>query len=159
MTWTGKPLPQADLAAFMRRIHSELDRRRGAGDEMATRSAVRAHPVCRYIIDHFLGADWYSRNSSLQSSPSSYFHPAFDGPDPDTQTAWAYTARMFALAECLFNMQAVENVANPINALQDDDQMESAVAELLFGMMLFQEGVAFRYLQPSREQGVKTPDI
>jgi hypothetical protein len=134
----------------------EAERRKAAGDPVAQEPALLTHAAARKLIAHFVGEDWFLRHAMPDGPPEGYFFPRFTGANGG---APEYTARIFNLAECLFNLQGVENVHQPIADLQNAPQIESALAELQFGMILRQDGVSFRYLVPSRERGVPTPDL
>src|ERR1039458_4173203 len=69
-------------------------------------SALFTHALQRSIIVHFLGSKWFDDHANLQSPVSSYLHPRFG----EDGLAEVYSARLWNLAEMLFNLQGVENV-------------------------------------------------
>jgi hypothetical protein len=144
------------LTSWIRDVLAEAERRRIAGDPVAQRPALATQHICRGIVTHFLGDDWFDRNALLKSRPGSYFYPRFEGEDGG---AAEYTARLFNLAECLFHLQHIENFKYPVQGLMAEDHIESHIAELQIGMILLQEDVNFRYLAPSTIPKVKTPDV
>lgn len=154
--WPGQPLDWAEYCAWFQAAREVAEQRKAAGDPVAQEPALLTHAAARKLIAHFVGEEWFPRHAMPDGSPDGYFFPRFTGTNggaPD------YTARIFNLAECFFNLQRIENVSHPIADLQNEPQIESALAELQFGMILRQDGVPFRYLAPSTEAGVSTPDL
>ncbi|HEY1561735.1 MAG TPA: hypothetical protein VGF71_12740 [Caulobacteraceae bacterium] len=154
--WSGAHLNWPDLSGWIRAALAEVDRRKAAGEPVSDRPALVSIAVCRWIIAHFLGEDWFVRNAMPDGRVTSFLFPVFDG---DKGTAPTYTMRIFNLAECLFHIQYIRNSICPIRALADEEQMESAIAELQIGSLLFQQAIPFRYLEPNTAPGVRTADI
>jgi hypothetical protein len=156
--WDGERLTWPDLHSWILEIYGRIDERRAAGTwNDSNEPAFSSHLFAKSIISHFLGVDWFDIHAMPESDPKSHFHPRFDGRDG---AASGYTARVFNLAECLFNLQTVENFAHPLQGLTTDrDNMEAYLAELQIGMILLQESIRFRYLSPNNTPGVRTPDL
>jgi len=154
--WSNEPLNWGDWCAWCKEAKKEADRRKAAGDPIAQKPALFTHAATRKLITHYVGEDWFMRYAMPDGRANSYFLPKFTGADGE---AADYTARVFNLAECFFNLQDVENFALPVRDLQNEPQIESALAELQIGMILHQDGIPFRYLEPSTVSGVKTPDL
>jgi hypothetical protein len=138
--WDGAPLAEAELLDWIRAAN---------GVKPRPSPALLSHVTCRWIISHFLGEEWFPRYAGVDSPASSYFHPHFR---QDTGKAAEYTARLFSLAECLFNLQRVRCFHACIDNLVKA-QIESAVAELQIGMMLFQDRIEFQYIDPRTTLG------
>lgn len=153
--WSGEHLNWPPLASYIRGVHRRTEELKAAGYPAAQEPALPTHAVVRTMIAHFLGDEWFERNV-IKARPGAYFYPNFE--EVGAKAA-VYTSRIFNLAECLFSLQYTENFRFPLQSLWDEDHIESAVAELQVGMTLFQEMIPFRYLEPSKLPGVKTPDI
>ncbi len=141
--WTGDPLTIADLDGWA----ADIAQRAPVG------SALFVNAVQTSIICHFLGREWYADHAWLTSPTSSFLHPHF-GPDG---LAPVWSMRMLNLAEMLFNLQGVEGFRACLDHMTLD-QLESALSELQIGMMLYQNRIAFRYIDPATVMG-KSPDI
>jgi hypothetical protein len=141
--WMGNALTVAQLDDWV----SELAKKAKPG------TAAFANAVQVYIAVHFLGERWYYDHAYLESPPTSYLHPHFgeDGLAP------VYSMRMLNLAEMLFNLQGVDGFQTCLYHMTLD-QLESALSELQIGMMLYQDRIAFRYIDPQSVIG-KSPDI
>lgn len=116
-------------------------------------TAAFANAVQVFIVVHFLGERWYYNHAYLESPPTSFLHPHFgeDGLAP------VYSMRMLNLAEMLLNLQGVEGFQTCLDHMTLD-QLESALSELQIGMMLYQDRIEFRYIDPQTVRG-KSPDI
>jgi hypothetical protein len=152
--WSGEHLNWPELSGWLREAIRVADRRKAQGEELAPSLVSTA--LCRKIIGHFLGDDWFLRNAMPDSRVTSFLFPVFDG---DEGVAPLYTVRLFSLAECLFHLQYIENAVFPIRSLVNEEQMESAIAELQVGSILFQNRIPFKYIPTSTAPGVSTPDI
>lgn len=118
-------------------------------------TAAFANAINTSIIAHFLGIEWYVAHASLNSPEKSYLHPEFDADGK----AREWSILFLNLAEMLFNLQGVENFNIVLKHLTLD-QLESALSELQSGMLLKQEGIFFRYLDPDTfPEGQASPDI
>lgn len=141
--WGGDELTIAALDDWA----TELSRKAKPG------TAAFANAVHVFIVVHFLGERWYYNHAYLNSPASSPLHPHFD---PDGRAA-VYSMRMLNLAEMLLNLQGVEGFQTCLDHMTLD-QIESALSELQIGMMLYQDQIHFRYLDPVTVRG-KSPDI
>ena len=141
--WRGDPLTISNLDGWA----SELAKKAMPG------TPTFANAVQVYITVHFLGERWYYNHAYLKSLPTSILHPSFgeDGLAP------VYSMRMLNLAEMLLNLQGVEGFQTCLDHMTLD-QLESALSELQIGMMLYQDRIAFRYIDPLTVTG-KSPDI
>jgi hypothetical protein len=131
--WSGEALSWPDLAAWIREASDIVEQRKAAGDPSAQRPAVLAFAVCRRIISHFMGDEWFKRNAMLGGRADRYLNPEFADESPHA-TAPLYTVRLFNIAECLFNLQYKENFKSPVLGLLDEDNIEAAVAEFQLGL-------------------------
>jgi len=110
--------------------------------------AHRAQWVLSYIVQHFLGRDWFRRYALPDGDPKSYLFPNFDLPEGNKQ----YTIRLFFLADLLFNLQDVPGLERCLKPLRHGN-IEPTMAELAIGMLLKQQGYGFRFVEPIHKQG------
>jgi hypothetical protein len=141
--WSGDPLTIVDLDCRAAAIaqHTPVGTARFI-------IAIQTSVVC-----HFLGREWYEAHAFVTSPRRSFLHPHFgaDGLAP------IWSMRMLNLVEMLINLQAVEGFRTCLDHMTLD-QLESALSELQIGMMLHQDHIAFRYIDPTTVMG-KSPDI
>lgn len=106
-----------------------------------------AYMVAATIIGIILGVEWYNKQII------SHDNKAFFRNNPNTwHDIHVHFMRTIFLGECLFNMQRVSGFEQVVRQLKNE-KTESAVTELEVGMLLMQQGVAFRFVKPRREKG------
>ncbi len=108
--------------------------------------------LARSIIGHFLGEEWVRANipqeDASSTNPVGFFQMDFSS----LEKAEAKTARIFLLAETLFNLQQVVGFDDRTNQMRTGDA-EAAYAEFDFGRMLYIHDVDFRFVIPSGQRG------
>jgi len=136
--WTGDKLTIDDLVHQM------------ATAELSREPTIRdiANGVCVLTISHFLGHEWYLQHAHLKTTPQDYLQPVFD----EDERAIEYTVRVFNLAEMMLHLQHSEGFGVLLGRM-NRDQIQSAFAELQFGMLLYQEQLSFRYIDSDRQDG------
>jgi hypothetical protein len=141
--WSGQKLSVDELTSIAGDLNTHAN----------YNTALFTHNLYIFIIAHFLGFDWYKRYCSLECEANSYLAPKFrnDG------RAAIYSMRMLNLAEMLFNLQSVEGFEHPLGQLANG-QIESGLAEMQLGMMLYQAHHKLRYIDPNIRPG-KIHDI
>jgi len=104
--------------------------------------------VFSYIVQSFLGGDWFRRHALPDGDRKSYLYPNFDIPDGAKQ----YTVRLFFLADLLFNLQEVVGLDRCLDPMRQGN-IEPIMAELAIGMLLKQQGYGFRFVEPVGQLG------
>jgi hypothetical protein len=142
--WSGDKLTLPDLDVWARDLITK-------GAPPGT--AKFANAINTSVIVHYLGFKWHEDHSFLTSPERSFLHPTFE----DDGKAREWSVYFLNLAEMLINLQDIENFQVVLDHLRLD-QLESAICELQSGMILKQEGIPFRYIDPLTISG-PSPDI
>ena len=141
--WNGNLLTVADLDSWAADISRDAP----------VESPRFSNSIQISIICHFLGRKWYEEHAFVTSPKRSFLYPHF-GTDG---LASIWSMRILNLAEMLFNLQAMDGFRERLTQMTLD-QLESTLAEFQIGMMLHQDQIAFRYLDPATVTG-ESPDI
>jgi len=141
--WNGTPLTLAELDEFAAHVAKDAP--------VGTPKHNQAMRV--FIVMHFLGEDWYLKHAHIDSHPDSFFFPEFNEQD----FAPRYSIMLLQLAEMLFNLQDMPGFATCLEHMSLN-QMESGMAELQVGMVLKQQSIRFRYVDPKVDD-TKTYDL
>jgi hypothetical protein len=144
----ARPIRSTPLTLAM--IHAKWATVRAAGETVGT----TLHHACYYVLDFFFGDPWL-RDYVLVGCR----RPGFLSMRPVIQSDGMgidkdHTLRVVQLAEVLFNLQGIPGFEHCLDRMFGG-QIESAMAELEFGMFLHRQGVSFNYIKPS---GVKKQD-
>jgi hypothetical protein len=138
--WDGSHLTLAHLDAIAKDLKA-----RGAVPGTA-RFNFMIHAV---IIRYFLGEEWFEAHLLPDAHPNSYLRPDFSVADVDP----SYSVRTLELAEMLLNLQFVGGFRRCLEHLALR-QMQSGLAELQIGQVLWSRGVPFRYVEEDEETTV-----
>jgi hypothetical protein len=138
--WSGQNLTVEALTSFARDVARDADY-----STARFMNAVQVH-----IIVHFLGIEWYRQYAFIGAKRNSYLSPDRDVRN-DTRMP-IYSMRILNLAEMLFNLQEVEGFGHPLVRIASG-QIESSMAELQLGMMLYQAHRKIRYVNSDTNGG------
>ena len=149
--------PQGTFSRPSRPHPLTLDMIRHKWESMLARGetvGTATHHALYFVLDYFLGKPWLDTHVLFECT-----HPGYAAMKPvmvDDQYGVdkAHTQRALELAETLFNLQETPGLDYVIDRIMSG-QIESAVAELDFGMFMRIQGTQFSY---RGETGVKGQD-
>jgi hypothetical protein len=126
---------------------TSLDRTVASFDQQIRQdSAWTAWTLATSVIGHFLGKEWVLQNIPHREGASSTGFFQMDFTSPECRHAKA--ARIYDLAEMLFNLQYIEGFDHRIEQMRTGDP-EASLAELDLGRFLYIHDINFRFIAKS----------
>lgn len=128
-------------------VENLLDTYLSFPDDIRARSAP--FHIGLAIIKYFLGDDWIERHLNPLKSAEGFMRLRLQ----ESERSFIQTFKTVDLGELLFNLQRVEGFDSCITRMKTEKYVESGLAELDFGRMLFINGHKFRFVEPRGKRG------